>query len=113
MPIAIREDLLDGHSLLDKFTHAQSLGVAGVEFWSDGLTERVPEIIDAIDATGVVAAAVNFGPGRFVDPDPAERELALKGLRQAIVDALDIGAVGVIFVPHYGEPVLPDMSPWM
>ena len=113
MPIAVREDMLSGDSLLEKFTHARALGVAGVEFQNVGLTERVPEIIEAIDQTGVRTAAVNFGHGRFVDADPAERELALAGLRQAIVDAHDIGAVGVVFVPHVGAPVLPDLSPWM
>lgn len=113
MPIAIREDLLSGDSLLQKFTHARDLGVEGVEFGSAGLTARVPEIVDAMVETGVMTAAVNFGSGRFVDPDPAEREKALAGLRQAIVDAHDIGAAGVVFVPHAGEPVLPDMSPWM
>jgi sugar phosphate isomerase/epimerase len=113
MPIAIREALLSGDTLLQKFRHARDLGAAGIEFESAGLTEKVPEIVDAIIETGVLAAAVNFGSGRFVDPDPAERETALTRLRQAIVDALDIGAAGVIFVPHAGEPVLPDMSPWM
>jgi sugar phosphate isomerase/epimerase len=113
MPIAIREDLLGGDTLLQKFQHARALGVAGVEFGSARLTERVPAIVEAMEQTGVLAAAVNFGSGHFVDPDPAERERALTGLRQAIVDAHDIGAAGVIFVPHTGAPVLPDMSPWM
>jgi sugar phosphate isomerase/epimerase len=114
MPIAIREDLLSGNSLLEKFRHAQALGAAGVEFWSDGLTDAVPDVIDAIEQTGVQAAAIYLIPGMdFVSPDPAERERALAGLRQAIVDAHDIGAAGVIFVPHYGKPVMPDMSPWM
>ena len=103
MPIAIREDMLSGDSLLEKFTHARALGAAGVEFASAGLTENVPEIIEAIEQTGVQAAAVNFGHGRFVDPDPAERELALEGLRRAIVDAHDIGAAGVSWAQADGS----------
>ena len=38
---------------------------------------------------------------------------ALARLRQAIADAVDLQAVGVIVVPHYGGAALPDLSPWM
>lgn len=115
MPIAIQEDLLSGSSLLEKFRHAQALGVDGIEFWADGLTEKVPEIVDAMLETGVVASAVNQGAaqGDLLHPAPAERERALANLRQSVMNAVDIGAAGVIFVPHFGEHGLPDLSPWM
>ena len=29
------------------------------------------------------------------------------------MNAVDIGAAGVVFVPHFGAPVLPDLMPWM
>ncbi|MEP7292260.1 MAG: sugar phosphate isomerase/epimerase family protein [Chloroflexota bacterium] len=114
MPIAIQEDMLTGSTILEKFRHAQALGVAGIEFWGTGLTAKVPEIALAMAETGIRAAAVNHGwQGNLLDPDPAERERALAHLRQSIVNAVDIGAAGVIFVPHFGAPVLPDLSPWM
>lgn len=114
MPIAIQEDMLTGSTLLEKFEHARALGVPGIEFRGAGLTEKVPEIAGAMAKTGVVASAVNHGhQGDLLSPDPAEREHALARLRQSVMNACDIGAPGVIFVPHFGAPVLPDLSPWM
>lgn len=114
MPIAIQENMLSGGSTLEKFRQARALGFDGIEFEGAGLTAKVPEIVDAMVETGVMAAAVNHGAqGNLLAPDPAERERALARLRQSVVNAVDIGAAGVVFVPHYGKHVLPDLSPWM
>lgn len=114
MPIAIQETMLNGSTMLEKFQHARALGVAGIEFEGAGLTAKVPEIVEAMLETGVLAATVNHGAqGNLLDPDPAERDRALARLRQSVVNAVDIGAAGVVFVPHYGAPVLPDLSPLM
>lgn len=115
MPIAIQEDMLTGDSLIEKFESAAALGVDGIEFWGAGLTEKVPEIVAAMQATGLRTAPVNHGGslGRLLDPQPAERERALTYLRQSIMNACDIAAPGVIVVPHFGAPILPDLSPWM
>ncbi|MFN8449745.1 MAG: sugar phosphate isomerase/epimerase family protein [Anaerolineae bacterium] len=115
MPIAIQEDMLTGDRLIEKFETARALGVDGIEFWGAGLTENVPEIVAAMQATGLRAAPVNQGGslGRLLDPLPAERERALANLRQSIMNACDIGAPGVIVVPHFGAPILPDLAPWM
>lgn len=115
MQIAIQEDMLTGDSLLEKFEHARALGVDGIEFWGKGLTDKVPAIVAAMLETGVRAAAVNHGGGQgsLLDPLPAERDRALAALRQSIMNAVDIGAAGVIVVPHFGAPALPDLSPWL
>ena len=113
MKIAIQEDMLSGKTLLQKFHHAKELGVDGIEFWGKGLTPKVPDIVGAIAKTGIVAASVNHGrQSRFLDPDPAERERALAELRASMCDAVDIGAKGVIFVPHFFGPLLPDLMPF-
>ena len=114
MRIAIQEDMLPGRRMMEKFEQAKALGVDGIEFWGKGLGEKVASIVEAIGQTGLAAASVNHGrQGRFLAPDPAEREAALAELRDSIVCACDIGAKGVIFVPHFGDPCLPDLSPWM
>ena len=114
MPIAIQEDLLSGSSVIEKFQHAQALGADGVEFWGTGLAARVPEIVLAMQQTGLRTSAINHGQqGGLIDPDSGERDRALTNLRQSIANAVDLDAAGVIFVPHYGSPVLPDLSPWM
>jgi sugar phosphate isomerase/epimerase len=113
MKVAIQEDMLPGKTILEKFENARSLGVQGIEFWGVGLAEKVPDICTAIVQTGIVASAVNHArQGRLLDPDPDERERALEQLRQSVVNAVDIGAAGVILVPHFADPTLPDLTPY-
>ncbi len=113
MKLAIQEDMLPGKTMLEKFQNAKKLGVDGIEFWGRGLSAKVHEIVEAVKETGVAAASVNHGrQGRFLDPDPAERERALAELRDSMCCAVDIGAKGVIFVPHFFGPLLPDLSPF-
>lgn len=113
MRLAIQEDMLPGRTTLERFEQAKSLGFAGIEVWAIGLTARVPELAAAIEKTGVVVSAVNHGrQGRLLDPDRAERERALAQFRQSVVDGVDLGAAGVILVPHFGDPTLPDLTPY-
>jgi sugar phosphate isomerase/epimerase len=113
MGLALQEDMLPGKTLLEKFSCARQFGFQGVEVWGIGLTERVPEIIGAVKQTGLTISAVNHGRQRdLLHPDRAEREAALAELRRSIVNAVDLGASGVIVVPHFGEPALPDLTPY-
>ena len=113
MRLAIQEDMLAGNTTLERFQNAKALGFAGVEVWGSGLTPRVPELVGAMQHTGVAISAVNHGrQGRLLDPDRAERERALAAFRRSVVDGVDLGAVGVILVPHFAEPTLPDLTPY-
>lgn len=112
--IAVQEDMLPGPSLEDRFAQAADLRVGGIEFWSRTLPEQAAEIARLNGRGGVVAASVNHGRrSRFLDPDPQERERALGELEEAIALAGQIGASGVVFVPHFFGPMLPDLSPFM
>lgn len=112
--LAIQEDMLPGPRLSDRFAQAADLGVQGIEFWSQTLSAQVDDIQRLSGRRGVVAASVNHGRrSRFLDPDPAERERALSELREALTLAGRIGAAGVVFVPHFFDPLLPDLSPFM
>ena len=114
MKIAIQEDMLPGRSLTEKFENARRLGADGVEVWGKDLDSRTEDIAQAMRATGVPVAAINHGrQGRFLSPDPAEREAALAELRCSITCAADLQAKGVVFVPHFDDLGLPDLSPWM
>ncbi|NWF71101.1 MAG: TIM barrel protein [Chloroflexi bacterium] len=113
MKIAIQEDMLAGRTLRERLRLARELGIDGVEFWAEGLSERVPEIAAALIETGMAAAAVNLGRADgFLYPERAARELAVNRLRQAFADAVDLGAQGVTFVPHYGACQQPDLMPF-
>ena len=87
--------------------------IDGIEFWAHGLTARVPDIAAAIQSTGVQASAVNYGEGgRLIDADRSQREAALAVFRAAVVDAADLHASGVLVVPHFGAPAVPDLTPY-
>jgi sugar phosphate isomerase/epimerase len=113
MRLAIQEDMLPGTTVLEKCEHAKTLGIQGIEYWGEGLTPRVHEIVEAIRKTGVVAAAVNYGvQGRLIDADRPSREAALAAFRASAVNAVDLHAAGVIVVPHVGPPAVPDLTPY-
>lgn len=113
MKFAVQEHLLSGRSVVDKLKHAQALGLNGIEFFAEGLTERVPEIVAALEQTGLQVAAVNLGRrDGYLSPLLVEREQAISTMRQAMADALDLGAYHVVFVPHLGAPRMPDLTPY-
>jgi sugar phosphate isomerase/epimerase len=112
--IAIQEDMLPGPSLEDRFHQAADLGLQGIEFWSETLPGQLGEIERLNGKSGVTAASVNNGHrSRFLDPQPEERLRALDELKEAMTLAGRIGAAGVVFVPHFSAPLLPDLLPWM
>jgi sugar phosphate isomerase/epimerase len=111
--VAIQEDMLPGPSLEDRFAQASDLGLQGIEFWSENLSEQAAEIERLTGQRSVVASSINNGRrSRFLDPDPDERVRAMAELSEAIELAGRIGAGGVVFVPHFFEPLLPDLSPY-
>ncbi|MEO8609292.1 MAG: sugar phosphate isomerase/epimerase family protein [Chloroflexota bacterium] len=113
MKLAIQEDMLPGTTPLEKCEQAKALGIQGIEYWGAGLTTRVPDIVDAIQKTGVQAAAVNYGTqGQLIEADRPVREAALAAFRDSVVNAVDMHAAGVIVVPHYGAPTVPDLTPY-
>ncbi len=112
--LAIQEDMLPGPTLEDRFAQAADLSLGGIEFWSATLADQAREIERLSGRKGVVAASINNGRrSRFLDPDPGERARALAELTEAIQLAGRIGASGVVFVPHFFGPLLPDLSPFM
>ncbi|MCA9907091.1 MAG: TIM barrel protein [Anaerolineae bacterium] len=112
--LAIREDLLSGQTTMARFEHAVRLGTTAVELSADGLGERIDEVVEAMAATGVEIAAIDHGRrDGILHIDPVERERALAELRQSICDAADLGASGVVFVPHFGALILPDLTPFL
>ncbi len=111
--VAIQEDMLPGPSLEDRFTQASDLGLQGIEFWSESVPEQAAEIERLSGQQSVVASSINNGRrSRFLDPDPDERDRAMSELSEAIDIAGRIGAEGVVFVPHFFEPLIPDLSPY-
>lgn len=113
MQLAIQETLLPGGTTEERFMYARTLGLAGVEFNGVGLTERVPEIVEQLGITGLKAAVVNVGKVPLLHPELDLRDKAMRDIRQAMANALDLGTTGVIFIPHDTDtPRLPDLRPY-
>lgn len=112
--VAVQEDMLPGPGLEDRFVQAAELGLQGIEFWSARLPDQVDQIERLNGHRGVTAATINHGRrSRFLDPDPAERQRAMTELTQAIEFGSRLGVHGVVFVPHFFGPLLPDLTPYM
>ena len=111
--VAIQEDMLPGPSLEDRFAQASDLDLHGIEFWSESLPRQLAEIERLSEQGSIVASSINNGRrSRFLDPDPDERARAMAELSEAIKLAGRLGADGVVFVPHFFDPLLPDLSPY-
>lgn len=111
--LAIQEDMLPGRRIDEQIANAQQLNLTGVEFWAEGLTERIPEIADALQARDIAACGVNLGRwDGYLSSDLATRELAIGRMRQAMADAVDLDAEYVSFVPHFGTTTMPDLTPY-
>jgi hexulose-6-phosphate isomerase len=86
-------------SVLDKFKALKDAGFDGVEL-SSHMNPR--EVIKALDETGLRAASVccsTHWSKPLSDPDPAVREAGVKGIQQALRDALRYDATSVLVVP--------------
>jgi len=111
--LASQEGLVPGHSLAEKLTNLQQWGYEGIEFGGPEIWERTDEINAALANSSVTASSICSGyRGTFLDPDPEERNIALRDSQKILAVAGEIGATGMIFVPLFGPPRLPDLSPY-
>jgi sugar phosphate isomerase/epimerase len=113
MKLAVQEGMLPGKTLVEKMNNCKKFGYEGVEFWGSGLAARVDEIKAACAKTGVAASTICAGyPGCPLDASKEERDRAFNGCLELLEVAGEIGAVGLIFVPIFGGPRVPDLSPF-
>lgn len=113
MKLACQEGMVPGSSLEEKLENLEKYGYEGIEFWGSNLWERVNEINKATEKSKVKPSTVCAGYGGcLLDPNKAERERAVEDIKRLLSVAADIGAVGLITVPIFGPPRIPDLSPY-
>jgi sugar phosphate isomerase/epimerase len=111
--LAIQEDMLSGKTIQERLSNAKRLGLSGVEFWADGLDVRLPDIVTALQETGLAVSGINLGlSDGYLSPDLETRETAIGRMREAMATAIDLEADYVSFVPHYGKSNMPDLTPY-
>ncbi|MGD9519525.1 MAG: sugar phosphate isomerase/epimerase family protein [Armatimonadota bacterium] len=112
MTLACQAGLVPGRDLNEKLDNLAAWGYEGIEFWGGGLQDRVAEINAACARSPVKASTICAGyRGCPLDADAEQRRLAIEDAKVLLKVAADIGAVGLIFVPIFGGPRIPDLSP--
>lgn len=114
MKLASQDGLVTGVSLEEKLDKLAVWGYEGVEFWgSDWLLQNTSYVRSAVEKAGLKVSTICAGyRGSVLDPDPNVRKQAVEDIKARLTAAAELGAVGLIFVPIFGGPRLPDLSPY-
>jgi len=113
MKLASQENLIPGGTLQDKLARMESYGFEGVEFWGKGISDRMAEIKEALASSSVRPSTICAGYGGcLLDSKKEERKRAMEDIRILLKAGADLGVVGLITVPIFGGPRLPDLSPY-
>lgn len=112
LTLACQDHLPAGNTLVERLINLRRYGFDAVEMRGYGLLDRLPETRAALAEVGVPVAAICAGfEGSLVHPDPAQRRVALDGIKRLLDVAEEIGAAGLIIAADYGTPPLPDLRP--
>ncbi|MBS7656950.1 sugar phosphate isomerase/epimerase [Candidatus Bathyarchaeota archaeon] len=112
MKLAIQENLVLGKNVLEKLSKIEKYGYEGVEVFYNVLPQMFDELKKALPSSKVKFSTVCGTPSGLLGPDRKTRENALEGIRSLLKMCLDLGGVGVICVPIFGGPQIPDLYPW-
>lgn len=113
MKLACQEGLAPGKDAAERFANIKKAGYEGVEVGGGGLADRAKEVKAASKASGLPVSTICAGYGGCpLDASPAERQKAADDVRKLLDIGGELGVVGLIFVPIFGGPRIPDLSPW-
>ncbi|MBN2310190.1 MAG: sugar phosphate isomerase/epimerase [Candidatus Hydrogenedentes bacterium] len=112
MKLAVQEHLVPGRDLAEKLDNAAAYGFEGIELLGAGLIERADEVARAFQNHPLAVSTICAGfRGCPLSADKAERDRAMDDVKRLLEVGGGLGAVGLIFVPVFGGPKLPDLSP--
>lgn len=112
MKFSCQENILPGSSLEEKLSSAEAIGFEGVELWGRNISKRLEVLLDTIPSFKIKVSTICSGyPGDLLHADRKQRELAIEGIVERLKASSDLGAVGLIVVPTFGGPKLPDLYP--
>lgn len=120
MKLSIRENMVPGETILEKFRNLRRLGFDGIEITTSSSLDNADEIQAAMKETGIQPSITSArGGGCLIDPRKEERDLAVSSHIEALELAARIGAYGVISPPvitmkmQPNRTRVPDLSPVM
>ncbi len=112
MKLACQAGMAPGATLEEKLANLESYGYEGVEFSGAQVRGNVENVKKALSKSSLKASTICGGfRGCPLDASRDERELAIGDIKELLQVAADIGAVGLILVPVFGRPRIPDLSP--
>lgn len=112
MKLSVQEGLLPGRCLAEKLDRAAACGFDGVELGGAGLCERYDEVARAFSGHAIRVSTICSGYGGcLLEADKAQRVRACEDIERLLTAGGELGAVGLISVPLFGGPRLPDLSP--
>lgn len=107
-----QDHLPPGRTLSERLANLRTYGFDAVELLGWGLLDRLPETQTALGESGLPVAAICAGfDGSLVHPEPAQRRIALDGIKRLLDVAEELRAGGLIIAADYGTPPLPDLRP--
>ena len=113
MKLSCQEGMVPGETLAEKLENLARYGYEGVEFGGGGLAERKKEVLKATKGSGVQVSTICSGyRGVPLSVRKEERDLAVEDIKMLLDLSVELGAVGLIFVPIFGPPQVPDLSPY-
>lgn len=112
MKLACQEGLAVGTDLQQKLDSLAEAGYEGIEFSGGGLAERTAEILRLTGSHTVKPSTICAGfRGCPLDADRRERDIASSDIVRLLNTAGELGMVGLIMVPVFGGPRIPDLAP--
>jgi len=117
MKIAVQIDLIRANSTRDKVKWAKDHGVEGIELTPmphDQLRAVADDVLKELPVTSLCGTFTSDGKRNFdlLDPDVVKRRLAVEVVKKCLDLCGQMKAVGLIVVPIFGPPRVPDLSPF-
>lgn len=114
MKLACGEMIVTKNTFREKVKFLESVGFDGIDLVGAGLRERVSEVKDVLAESSIsVTAIYSRLQYPLLSGDIEERKIAIEQLKDRLLVASELNALGVIFVPIFGPPKVQDLSPFM
>lgn len=109
LKLSCQENVAPGNSLAEKLDFLEKTGIVGFEQGCGGILQRANEIKKALQNRKVKISVVCAGfEGHLIADTKEVRDLAMRTIKEALVNAGELGAIGVIVVPAFNnQPSLP------
>ena len=112
MKFAVQEHMLPPETVSERFALAKKIGFDGVEVWGSTSEKLADELQTAAEMHSIPVSTICAGYGGCpLSSDPGQRQLAMDDIRKILAIAGKFGAVGMIMVPIFGPPQIPDLAP--